>query len=127
MEALQAEARAEAAEEKAAAALARAEAAESRARAELEATAEVRAKLVWRVTLPVFIVVLLALSFEGIRGRELQDEYNAVFTSLLTMTAFSYSVQSSLPKLPYVRSRNTVPSRRRCEASTAPRQVHDAG
>ena len=69
---------------------------------------------VWRVTLPVFIVVLLALSFEGIRGRELQDEYNAVFTSLLTMTAFSYSVQSSLPKLPYVRSRNTVPSRRRC-------------
>ena len=55
-----------------------------------------------RVALPVFIVVSIAISISGIKGNSFQDEYNAALTSLLTLTAFSYSVQSSLPKLPYL-------------------------
>ena len=55
-----------------------------------------------RVALPVFIVVSIALSVSGIKDSSFQDEYSAVLTSLLTLTAFSYSVQSSLPKLPYL-------------------------
>ena len=55
-----------------------------------------------RVALPVFIVVSIALSVSGIKDTSFQDEYSAALTSLLTLTAFSYSVQSSLPKLPYL-------------------------
>ena len=59
-------------------------------------------QFVVRVTLPVFIVVSLALSVFGIKGRSLEMEYNAAFTSLLTMTAFSFSVQSTLPHVAYM-------------------------
>ena len=55
-----------------------------------------------RVALPVFIVVSIALSVSGIKKTSFQDEYSAALTSLLTLTAFSYSVQSSLPKLNYL-------------------------
>ena len=55
-----------------------------------------------RVALPAFIVVSIALSISGIEDSSFQDEYGAAITSLLTLTVFSYSVQSSLPKLPYL-------------------------
>ena len=55
-----------------------------------------------RIALPVFIVVSLALAVSGMADNEYKDEYEATLTSLLTLTAFSYSVQSSLPKLPYL-------------------------
>ena len=55
-----------------------------------------------RVALPAFIVVSIALSISGIEDSSFQDEYGAALTSLLTLTVFSYSVQSSLPKLPYL-------------------------
>ena len=55
-----------------------------------------------RVALPVFILVSIALSVSGIEDSSFQDEYGAAITSLLTLTVFSYSVQSSLPKLHYL-------------------------
>ena len=55
-----------------------------------------------RIALPVFIVVSIALSVSGIEESSYLDEYGAALTSLLTLTAFSYTVQSSLPKLPYL-------------------------
>ena len=55
-----------------------------------------------RVALPAFIVVSIALSVSGIEDSSFQDEYGAAITSLLTLTVFSYSVQSSLPKLHYL-------------------------
>jgi hypothetical protein len=55
-----------------------------------------------RVALPVFIVVSIALAVSGMKDSSYQDEYGAALTSLLTLTAFSYTVQSSLPKLPYL-------------------------
>ena len=55
-----------------------------------------------RVALPAFIVVSIALSISGIEDTTFGDEYGAALTSLLTLTVFSYSVQSSLPKLPYL-------------------------
>ena len=55
-----------------------------------------------RIALPVFIVVSIALSVSGIGESSYLDEYGAALTSLLTLTAFSYNVQSSLPKLPYL-------------------------
>ena len=55
-----------------------------------------------RIALPVFIVVSIALSVSGIGESSYLDEYGAALTSLLTLTAFSYTVQSSLPKLPYL-------------------------
>ena len=57
-------------------------------------------RVIQRTTVPVFIVVCIALAVSGIKGGSFQDEYGAVLTSLLTMTAFSYSVQSSLPTQP---------------------------
>ena len=55
-----------------------------------------------RVALPVFIVVSIALAVSGVRKNSYGEEYTAAVASLLTLTAFSYSVQSSLPKLPYL-------------------------
>ena len=55
-----------------------------------------------RVAMPAFIVVSIALSISGIEGSDFEGEYGAALTSLLTLTVFSYSVQSSLPKLPYL-------------------------
>ena len=55
-----------------------------------------------RVALPVFIVVSIALSVSGIKDSSFQDEYFAALGSLLTLTVFLYTVQSSLPKLPYL-------------------------
>ena len=55
-----------------------------------------------RVALPAFIVVSIALSISGIQDSSFQEEYGAALTSLLTLTVFSYSVQSSLPKLHYL-------------------------
>ena len=55
-----------------------------------------------RVALPISIVVSIALSVSGIEESTFEDEYSAALTSLLTLTAFSYSVSSSLPKLPYL-------------------------
>ena len=55
-----------------------------------------------RVALPISIVVSIALSVSGIEESTFEDEYSAALTSLLTLTAFSYSVQSSLPKLNYL-------------------------
>ena len=60
------------------------------------------ANIMKRVAIPVFIVVSIALSVSGIEESSYQDEYGAALTSLLTLTAFSYNVQSSLPKLPYL-------------------------
>jgi hypothetical protein len=56
--------------------------------------------VVKRVALPVFIVVSIALAVSGMKDSSYQDEYGAALISLLTLTSFSYSVQSSLPKLP---------------------------
>ena len=58
--------------------------------------------LMKRVALPVCIVVSIAIAVSGIEDSSFADEYGAALTSLLTLTAFSYSVQSSLPKLPYL-------------------------
>ena len=55
-----------------------------------------------RVALPAFIVVSIALSISGIQDSSFQEEYGAALTSLLTLTVFSYSVQSSLPTLTYL-------------------------
>ena len=55
-----------------------------------------------RVALPVCIVVCIALAVSGVEGNSFQEEYGAALTSLLTLTAFSYTVQSSLPKLTYL-------------------------
>ena len=55
-----------------------------------------------RVALPVCIVVSIALAVSGIGESTKQDEYAAALGSLLTLTALSYAVQSSLPKLPYL-------------------------
>ena len=55
-----------------------------------------------RVAVPVCIVVSIAIAVSGLEEGTYGDEYNAALTSLLTLTAFSYSVQSSLPKLPYL-------------------------
>ena len=55
-----------------------------------------------RVALPVFIVVSIALAVSGIKDSSFQDEYFAALGSLLTLTVFLYTVQSSLPKLPYL-------------------------
>ena len=60
------------------------------------------ANIMKRVALPVLIVVSIALSVSGIKDNSYQDEYSAALTSLLTLTAFWYSVQSTLPKLPYL-------------------------
>jgi len=55
-----------------------------------------------RIALPVFIVVNIALAVSGVEEGDFNDEFEVALTSLLTLTAFSYSVQSSLPKLPYL-------------------------
>ena len=55
-----------------------------------------------RVALPVFVVVSIALAVSGIKASTFEDKYNAALISLLTLTAFTYTVQSSLPKLPYL-------------------------
>ena len=55
-----------------------------------------------RVAVPVCIVVSIAIAVSGLEEGTYGDEYSAALTSLLTLTAFSYSVQSSLPKLPYL-------------------------
>ena len=55
-----------------------------------------------RNALPVFIVVSMALAVSGMADNKYKDEYTAALTSLLTLTAFSYTAQSSLPKLPYL-------------------------
>ena len=55
-----------------------------------------------RVGVPVCIVVSIALAVSGIEEGNFNDEFGAALTSLLTLTAFSYSVQSSLPTLPYL-------------------------
>lgn len=60
------------------------------------------ANFVARVTFPVFIVVSVAISVFFISGRTAEMEFNAALTSLLTLTAFSFAVQSALPKLPYM-------------------------
>ena len=61
-------------------------------------------RVIQRTAVPVFIVVSIALMVSGIKESSFQNEYGAVVTSLFTMTAFSYSVQQSLPKLstPYL-------------------------
>ena len=58
--------------------------------------------IIKRVALPVFIVVSIALAVSGIKASTFEDKYNAALISLLTLTAFTYTVQSSLPKLPYL-------------------------
>ena len=55
-----------------------------------------------RVAVPVFIVVCIALSVSGVDGTTFEAEYGAALTSLLTLTALNYTVQSSLPKLNYL-------------------------
>ena len=55
-----------------------------------------------RVAVPVCIVVSIAIAVSGLEEGTYGDEYSAALTSLLTLTAFSYSVQTSLPKLPYL-------------------------
>ena len=55
-----------------------------------------------RVALPVCIVVSIAIAVSGLEAGTYGDEYTAAVTSLLTLTAFWYTVQSSLPKLPYL-------------------------
>ena len=58
--------------------------------------------LMKRVALPVCIVVSIAIAVSGLEEGTYGDEYSAAVTSLLTLTAFWYTVQSSLPKLPYL-------------------------
>ena len=58
--------------------------------------------LMKRVALPVCIVVSIAISVSGLEESTYGGEYTAAVTSLLTLTAFWYTVQSSLPKLPYL-------------------------
>ena len=58
--------------------------------------------LMKRVALPVCIVVSIAIAVSGLEAGTYGDEYTAAVTSLLTLTAFWYTVQSSLPKLPYL-------------------------
>ena len=55
-----------------------------------------------RVAVPVFIVVCIALAVSGVDETSFEAEYGAALTSLLTLTALNYTVQSSLPKLPYL-------------------------
>jgi len=55
-----------------------------------------------RVALPIFIMLCIALAVSGIKESTFEDKYNAALISLLTLTAFTYTVQSSLPKLPYL-------------------------
>ena len=55
-----------------------------------------------RVTIPVFIVVCIALLCFAIRGRSFEWEFNATFISMLTITAFAQTVQDDLPRLPYL-------------------------
>ena len=55
-----------------------------------------------RVAVPVFIVVCIALAVSGVDETTFEAEYGAALTSLLTLTALNYTVQSSLPKLPYL-------------------------
>ena len=57
-------------------------------------------RVIQRTTVPVFIVVCIALAVSGIKGGSFQDEYGAVLTSLLTLTGLYYTTQSSLPKQP---------------------------
>ena len=57
-------------------------------------------RVIQRTTVPVFIVVCIALSVTGIKGGSFQDEFSAALTSLLTLTGLYYTVQSSLPKQP---------------------------
>ena len=55
-----------------------------------------------RVAVPVCIVVSIALAVSGVDETSFEAEYGAALTSLLTLTALNYTVQSSLPKLPYL-------------------------
>jgi hypothetical protein len=55
-----------------------------------------------RVALPIFIMLCIALAVSGIKASTFEGKYNAALISLLTLTAFTYTVQSSLPKLPYL-------------------------
>ena len=57
-----------------------------------------------RVAVPVFIVVCIALAVTGVKDKNVTygAEYTAALTSLLTLTALNYTVQSSLPTLPYL-------------------------
>ena len=55
-----------------------------------------------RVTIPVFIVVCIALLCFAIRGRSFEWEFNATFISMLTITAFAQTIQDDLPTLPYL-------------------------
>ena len=55
-----------------------------------------------RVTIPVFIVVCIALLCFAIRGRSFEWEFNATFISMLTITAFAQTIQDDLPTLPYM-------------------------
>ena len=58
--------------------------------------------IIKRVALPVFIMLCIALAVSGIKASTFEGKYNAALISLLTLTAFAYTVQSSLPKLPYL-------------------------
>ena len=58
--------------------------------------------IIKRVALPVFIMLCIALAVSGIKASTFEGKYNAALISLLTLTAFTYTVQSSLPKLPYL-------------------------
>ena len=55
-----------------------------------------------RVTIPVFIVVCIALLCFTIRGGSFEFEFGTTLTSLLTMTAFAQTIQGKLPTLPYM-------------------------
>ena len=57
---------------------------------------------VQRVTVPVFIVVLAAISCFMIRGRSYELEFNATFVSMLTITVYALTIQDKLPMLPYM-------------------------
>ena len=57
-------------------------------------------RVIQRTTVPVFIVVCIALAVSGIKASSFQDEYGATLTSLLTLTGLYYTAQSSLPKQP---------------------------
>jgi len=55
-----------------------------------------------RVTIPVFIVVCIALLCFTVRGGSFEFEFGTTLTSLLTMTAFAQTIQGKLPTLPYM-------------------------
>ena len=57
-------------------------------------------RVIQRTTLPVFIVVCIALAVSGIKTSTFDAEYGATLTSLLTLTGLYYTAQSSLPKQP---------------------------